>query len=201
LFASLAWTASPVSSFRASAAIHLALRESIRWISSAVSMALLFNGRSRFPICRSAQLTAFLTKFRSSVAARTITGRNFSISASVAFLSVQAMRAIRAKAARLTNSSSRSLHSKHLSYAYGVSQYRFMQTWSHRSQESKSEVHSSICRSLTRAGSSTIPARMRASWTPDAQSSSASAWSPRSSPASFRSFGMDMPRARSGFMP
>jgi len=54
---------------------------------------------------RSAQLTPFLTKFRSSVAARSMSGRAARNGASPAFLSCPARLARRAKAARLTNSS------------------------------------------------------------------------------------------------
>jgi hypothetical protein len=39
-------------------------------------MADAFSAGFRFPICRSAQFTAFRTPFRRSPASRTITGRN-----------------------------------------------------------------------------------------------------------------------------
>ena len=45
------------------------------------------------------------------------------------------------------------------------------------SQVSKSFAQDSICRSVTRAGSSTMEARMRASWTPERHRSAASRWS------------------------
>ena len=56
-----AWTASLRSSRRASRAIHLDDRPSIRSISSAVRIASTLSAASRLPIWRSAQETAFFT--------------------------------------------------------------------------------------------------------------------------------------------
>src|SRR5450756_3097715 len=76
-----------------------------------------------------------------------------------------------------------------------------MQTWSHTSQESKSFTHSSACFSSTAFGSSTMPASIRASWIPDAQSSRASWWSFPISLAIFLRFGIETPSVFSGFIP
>ena len=45
------------------------------------------------------------------------------------------------------------------------------------SQESRSATHPSACARVTRAGTSSRPARIRASWTPDAHSRPAAPWS------------------------
>jgi len=55
------WTAELSSSRMASAAIHRAAFESMRWISFAVLIAALFSVAFLLPIFRSAQLTAFFT--------------------------------------------------------------------------------------------------------------------------------------------
>src|SRR6266581_2024593 len=64
-----------VSSRRASAAIHFADLESEYRIFAQVLIAAAFKLKFLFPICLSAQFTAFLTKLRSSEASLTISGR------------------------------------------------------------------------------------------------------------------------------
>ena len=79
-----------------------------------------------------------------------------------------------ANPARFSNSGSRALHSTALSSANGVRSNRLPHTASQTSHESRSATHASICAGVTRAGSSTNDARMRASCTPDPQSAAAS---------------------------
>ena len=69
------------------AAIQRPLRVPSARICSAHLMAAALQRRLRLPMLRSAQLTAFFTKFRSSPASRRITGRNCRMSASGAVLS------------------------------------------------------------------------------------------------------------------
>lgn len=61
------WTAGLFNSRRASAAIQRAVEESSARIFLAVRIAARFSARFLFPILRSAQFTAFLTKLRSSL--------------------------------------------------------------------------------------------------------------------------------------
>ena len=129
------------------------------------------------PICRSAQLTAFLTKFLSSVAASRISGNSSINLSSAAFLSYQARQAINEKAALLTNSSSLSDQSITFFQARGFLSNRFIHTWSQTSQESKSFTQPSICASVSFVGSSIIEASIRASAMPVRHNSSASPWS------------------------
>lgn len=81
-------TASLCSSRNASAAIHRADQEPCRRIRSAARIASLLSRGFRFPIFRSDQFTAFLTKFRSSCASRSITARKRMNFASLAVLSL-----------------------------------------------------------------------------------------------------------------
>src|SRR5215472_1350094 len=67
-------TAGPSSSRSASAAIHRADREPCRRILAAARVASRFNRKFLLPMFRKAQLTAFLTKWRSSPASRSIKG-------------------------------------------------------------------------------------------------------------------------------
>jgi hypothetical protein len=92
-----------------------------------------------------------------------------------------------ANPARLTNGSGRPLHSSAVVQADGVYRTRFWHTWSHRSHESNPAAHRSSCGPSTCAGSSTMLARIRASWTPESHSPAASSWSRPSSFASARS--------------
>src|SRR5437016_7466075 len=70
-------TAALFNSRSASAAIHRAARVFWLRILSAARIASRFNGIFLLPIFRSARFTAFLTKFLSSCASRSITRRNF----------------------------------------------------------------------------------------------------------------------------
>ena len=83
-------TAALLNSLSASAAIHLAAGESIRPISLATAAARRFSRLFRLPMLRSAQFTAFFTKFRSSVDARLTSLRKGSNCASAAALSCTA---------------------------------------------------------------------------------------------------------------
>ena len=100
-----------VSSRRASEAIHLAAFESSLRISLAVSIAFSRSLRFRFPICRSAQFTAFYTKFLSSLAPFWRRDRKRVKTSSLACLSCTARQAISTYPARFTYSSSRLVHS------------------------------------------------------------------------------------------
>jgi len=158
----------------ASEAIQREALESIRWISLAAFMVALFRFGFLFPMFLSAQLTAFLTKFRSSVAPRLITGNNLMNFSSSASLSCHARQAISAKAVLLTNSSSRSDQSRIFFQAKAFFSKRFAHTWSQTSQELMSFTQSSICFSVNFSGSSIIAARILAS---GFHNSSASLWS------------------------
>ena len=82
----------------------------------------------RFPMLRSAQLTAFLTKLRLSSAPDRISGRNSRKLSSVADLSRHASTAIDAYAARFSNSASLTAQSFIFARIYLLSPNRFMQT-------------------------------------------------------------------------
>src|SRR5262249_15174887 len=114
------WTAGLRNSRNASEAIHRAACEFKFAISSAHSIAALLSAVLRLPIWRKAQLTAFFTKCRSSVASRRMMGRNRRNRASGAFLSCTARAATMAKAPRLTNSSSRRLQATAVFHANGA---------------------------------------------------------------------------------
>jgi hypothetical protein len=111
-----------------------------------------------FPMFRSAQFTAFITKFLSSVAARSMTGNRARNRLSGAALSCHARPAISANDARFTNSSSLCAHSRIFFQTSDVFSKRFMHTPSQTSHESKSTTHVSICLSVTCRGSSIIAA-------------------------------------------
>jgi len=87
-FCSLFWIFVLVNSFSVSEAIHFAVLDFMVWICWAVWIAALFRVALRFPICRKAQLTAFLTKFRLSVDSLFIMGRNFKNSVSFACMHI-----------------------------------------------------------------------------------------------------------------
>src|SRR3989337_1908016 len=106
-------------------------------VSFASEMAASLRQRFLFPMFLKAQFTAFFTKFRSSVAPLFITGNTLMKSSSFAVLLCHAKQAINAKAARLTKTSSRMLHSEIFFHAKGDFSNRFMQTWSQTSHESK----------------------------------------------------------------
>jgi hypothetical protein len=135
--------------------------------------AAALSAALRRPMRRSAQLTPFLTKLRSSVAARSMSSSPSRKAASPVRLSCSAKQASSANAARLTNSSRRSCHSPTFAQANSVRSKRWKQTVSQIPQLSKSRHQRSICRGVTRAGSSTNELRSRASYQPDAQSSAA----------------------------
>src|SRR6266571_4056508 len=128
------------SSRKASEATHFAVPESILCILIAVDTAALLSLRLRFPICLSAQLTAFLTKFLSSDAPAIMSGRKSMNSLSFARLSWTASSAINTKPALFTNSSSRLHHSLAFATANGVLSNRVPQEPSTISHESKSRT-------------------------------------------------------------
>ena len=163
LLSSLRRTASLVSSRNASAAIQRADRDPCSLMRLAASIASELRPRLRFPICRNAQFTAFLTKLRSSSACFSSSGRNAANLSSPAFLSWTVSHAIRTMPARYINSSSRSLHSATFVYASGVRQNRCPQVPSTIAQLSKSPAQVSICTSVTCFGSSIRYATARAS--------------------------------------
>ncbi len=99
--------------------------------------------RLRWPIERSAQLTPCFTKFRSSVAARSTHRRLRRNGASLQALSCNATHARSANAARLQNSSRRSLHAAILPQACGVRSNNTKQAVSQIAQLSKSRHHRS----------------------------------------------------------
>ncbi len=137
-------TARLVSSRKASEAIQRAEGFPSARISFASRMAFLFSARFRFPIWRNAQLTAFLTKFLSSLAPRLRWGKNLPKTLSGAALSWTASVAIMTKPARRTNSRSSLHHRTALATAYRVLSNNTPQHESHTAQLSKSFAHRSI---------------------------------------------------------
>jgi hypothetical protein len=97
--------------------------------------------------------------------------------------------------------SGRAAHCATLSQARGEARKALPQTWSQPSQDSKPCAHASICRDVRRAGSATMPATIRASGMPVAQSCTARSWSRPRVLAIRRMAGMDRPRRRSPTMP
>src|SRR5450759_2058875 len=136
-------TAGEVSSRRASAAIQRADFEPCSRMRSAASIARPLRWRSRFPIWRSAQFTAFRTKLRSSQASRSQRGKKRSNAPSGAFLSRTVSAHMSTKPARLTNSSSPPVHSSALLQARGVRPSSSPHNWSHTSHESMSSTQAS----------------------------------------------------------
>src|SRR3989344_733112 len=163
-------------------------------------MARLFKALLRLPMFLRAQLTAFLTKFRSSVAAFLIKEKNCSKSLSDKVLSCQAISAIRAKAVRLTNSSFRFDQALIFLITCGVLAISSL-TWSTMSQESKSLTQRSNCASVTFSGSSIYDAKIRASCIPEPQSFWASAWFLPIFLASGLSSYIEIPRVLLGLIP
>src|SRR4029079_6499629 len=124
-------------------------------------VALRSNGSLRPPTPRSAHRTPFLTKLRSSVAARSRSGRHSKKGALSAFLSWRATLASNAKAARFSNSARFLGHCSILRKAWGVRPQQRKQSVSHTAQVSESLHQSPICAGVTRAGSSTNAASKR----------------------------------------
>lgn len=83
----------------------------------------------------------------------------------------------------------------------GVRTHRFVQYWLQRSYESRSATHCSICTRVTRVGSATMLARMRASWMPEAQNASARSWLRPISRAMARTVFIGTPRMQVPWMP
>ena len=123
----------------------------------------------RLPICRSAQLTAFFTSLRSSMAARRMSGKNRSNRSSGHAFSRTAARAIMEKAQRLTYGSGRRAHARIVRSAAGILPNRSAAK-SHTSQEPRSATQRSRSSVVIRTGSATSTARIRASWIPVRQS-------------------------------
>jgi hypothetical protein len=132
----------------------------------AVAVAAVCSTAFRLPIERSAMLTDFLTDVRSSIDARSTRTRPWAKASSSASLSWRARLQRRAKAPRLTNSLRWPDHCSTLRHACGARSNRWKHTVSQIAQLSKSRHHRSICAEVTRAGSSTIDATMRASYQP-----------------------------------
>ena len=135
-----------------------------RRLDTATAAAL--SARSRLPIQRRAQLTAFFTKLRSSCAPCSMRGRKARNRGPGAALSCTTREAISAKPARLTNSRGEADHWRAFSHANGVRSNKWKQRVSQIAQLSKSRHQRFICAGVTLSGSATNAVSMRASIRP-----------------------------------
>src|SRR6266404_6075234 len=142
----------------------------------ATAMAAALSVRLRFPMARRAMFADFLTKLRSSLAARSMSVRPSTNGSSPVRLSCTLRLHSRANAVRLTNSSLLLLQCVTLAQACGVRSNRLKHIVSQMPQLSKSLHQRSICAGVTCDGSSTKEATMRASYTPVPQRAAASSW-------------------------